>query len=301
MALALAEAGADIAITSRNIEDGRKSARKITQATGRKVLPLCLDVRKEDTMPAVSNPIVIFAQARSGSTVLYRVLQLHPRLNLALEPFCGKYQMWSPDEPNYLELIVDIPTLEEQLAVLFSKYDGFKVLDYQLPEELYTHMLLRPDITVIALRRRNILQQAVSGFIAGQTGIWQKRDLKGDVETAYQGLKPIDLDDLKATIEYACEIRQYYAGILAQKPSHMYLPLCYEDLYTWDVAHNRESFRSVFHFLGLSMPDSQELDNLINPRVEKINNPATYALLPNAKIIDEQFGSDETGWLFEKT
>jgi hypothetical protein len=228
------------------------------------------------------------------------VLQLHPQLRVALEPFQPKYHTWKPDEPDYINLIVDIPTLEEQLAVLFSRYDGFKVLDYQLPEDLYAHLLLRPDIKVIALRRRNILQGVVSGFIAGQTGIWQKRDLTGDVRTAYQGLEPIDLDELKARIEYGRQLTPYYMEVLAQKPSHMHLPLYYEDLYTSDVARNRESVRTVFRFLGLSMPDGQELDGLIDPRVEKINSPATYALLPNAKIIDEQFGSDETGWLFEK-
>ena len=250
-------------------------------------------------MSAISDPFVIFAQARTGSTILYRALQLHPQLNLALEPFCGKYQNWTPDEPNYLELIVDIPTLEEQLAALFSRYNGFKVLDFQIPRELYTHMLLRPDITVIALRRRNVLQQAVSGFIAEQTGIWQKRDLKGDVEAAYQGLEAVDLDDLKSLINYIREARQFYEEVLARKPPNMYLPLYYEGLYTPDVASNREAFRWVFDFLGLSMPDDPELDRLIDPCVEKINSPATYALLPNAKIINEQFGSDEIGWMFD--
>lgn len=52
MALALAEAGADVAITSRSIEDARKSAAKITEATGRRVLPLQLDVRFEDQVEA---------------------------------------------------------------------------------------------------------------------------------------------------------------------------------------------------------------------------------------------------------
>lgn len=249
-------------------------------------------------MSATCSPFVLFAQARSGSTVLCRALQLHPQLRVALEPFQSNYHTWKPDEPDYINLIVDIRTLEEQLAVLFSKYDGFKVLDYQLPEELYTHMLMRPDIKVIALRRRNILQQAISGFIAEQTGIWQKRDLAGDVETACQELEPIDLGDLKANIEYRCQASRYYADVLAQKPPQMCLPLCYEDLYTMDVARNRESFRSIFGFLGLSIPDGQELDDLIDPRVEKINDPATYAMLPNVRIIDEQFGSDEIGWLF---
>jgi NAD(P)-dependent dehydrogenase (short-subunit alcohol dehydrogenase family) len=48
MALALAEAGADVAITSRKIEDAKASAQKIAEATGRKVLPIQLDVRFED-------------------------------------------------------------------------------------------------------------------------------------------------------------------------------------------------------------------------------------------------------------
>lgn len=229
-----------------------------------------------------------------------RVLQLHPRLRVALEPFYHKYHTWNPEEPNYIDHIVDTRTLDEQLASLLSRYDGFKVLDYQLPEDLYTRMLLRPDLKVIALRRRNTLQQAVSGFIAEQTGIWQKRDLAGAQATAYQRLEPIDLDDLKADIEYRCELSRHYMDVLAQKPSEMYLPLYYEDLYTADVARNRESVSSVFRFLGLSMPDSQELDDLVDPRVEKINSLATYALLPNAKIIDERLGSDGIGWLFEK-
>lgn len=251
-------------------------------------------------MSEVSNPFVLFAQARSGSTTLCRVLQLHPQLHVALEPFQHKYHTWNPEEPSYIDLIVDIRTLEEQLALLFSKYDGFKVLDYQLPQELYTHMLLRPNIKVIALGRRNILQQAVSGFIAEQTGIWQKRDLIGNMATAYQRLEPIDLDDLKTNIEYRCNTNRYYTEILAQKPPQMYLPIYYEDLYTSDLTRNRKAVQCLFNFLGLSMPDGQELDDLIDPRVEKINNSTTYALLPNAMIIDQQLGSDEIGWLFEK-
>lgn len=251
-------------------------------------------------MSTESKSFVLFAQARSGSTILLRVLQLHPRLKVALEPFYHKYHTWNPEEPNYIDHIVDIQSLEEQLALLYSRYDGFKVLDYQLPKELYMHMLLRPDIKVIALKRRNILQQAVSGFIAEQTGIWQKRDLKGELVDAYRSLEPIDLNDLKTNIEYRCEINKYYTEILMQKPSQMCLSLDYEDLYTPDVIRNRELICSVFSFLGLLVPEIKELDDLINPSIEKINSAQTYNLLPNAKIINEQLGSDETGWLFEK-
>ena len=47
MALALAEAGATVAVTSRRLESARESAEAITAATGRRTLPLRLDVCSE--------------------------------------------------------------------------------------------------------------------------------------------------------------------------------------------------------------------------------------------------------------
>ena len=58
-------------------------------------------------------PFVIFAQPRTGSTTLLRALQLHPQLHIAEEPFWDRYQELHPDEPNYVDLIEDILTLEE--------------------------------------------------------------------------------------------------------------------------------------------------------------------------------------------
>ena len=250
-------------------------------------------------MPNISDKFVLFAEARSGSSNLLRVLQLHPQLHIAEEPFMRKYPIWNPGEPNYLERIVDIASLEEQLAELFAKFEGIKVQNYQLPEVLYTHLLLRPDLKIIALRRRNVLQQAVSGCIAEQTGIWKIWDLHGDLATAYQGLRPIDLQTLAENIAYRHELAEFYAGILAKKSPAMCLSLLYEDLFTADMARNRESVRIIFHFLGLTMPEGASLDALIDPQQSKINSAQTYALLPNAHDIDAQFGSAENGWLFD--
>jgi len=52
MALALAEAGAHVAITSRSLENAEASAEKIRRATGRRILPLELDVTQEDQVEA---------------------------------------------------------------------------------------------------------------------------------------------------------------------------------------------------------------------------------------------------------
>ena len=48
MAMALAEAGADVVITSRNIESARRAALNISTETQRKILPVACDVRFEE-------------------------------------------------------------------------------------------------------------------------------------------------------------------------------------------------------------------------------------------------------------
>lgn len=47
MALALAQAGADVAVTSRNSEPAQEAAKRISESTGRRVLPLVLDLPDE--------------------------------------------------------------------------------------------------------------------------------------------------------------------------------------------------------------------------------------------------------------
>ena len=53
MAEALAEAGSDVCMTSRTPANAERSARKISDATGRKVLPLQLDVTDEAQVESV--------------------------------------------------------------------------------------------------------------------------------------------------------------------------------------------------------------------------------------------------------
>jgi len=53
MAEALAESGADVAITSRRFDDAQASAQRLHEATGRQILPLALDVSDEEQVQAV--------------------------------------------------------------------------------------------------------------------------------------------------------------------------------------------------------------------------------------------------------
>ncbi|MDE2890367.1 MAG: hypothetical protein OXR72_19365 [Gemmatimonadota bacterium] len=241
---------------------------------------------------------VIFAHARSGSTTLYRVLQLHPQMNVALEPFWHGYAKENPGERNYVDFIDDVPSLEKALDDLFAKYNGIKILSYQLPEKLYTHLLLSPDVTVIFLQRANLLRAEVSGCIAEQTKVWQISDLNEETGHIYRSLKPVSLKKIEDGLEYAKELRGCYNSVIERRATGTYRKVYYENLYTGDLGANHAAAREIFDFLGLDLPRCEELDNHLDPRTSKINTPESYALLPNSNEINERFGNDDTGWLF---
>src|SRR5216117_3484918 len=113
--------------------------------------------------------LIFFAHPRSGSSSLYQILQLHPDLNTLEEPLNENFKRWNSNNKNYRELIHNIPSLDVQVAEIFTTYNGIKMLDYQLPDDLTVHLLQRLDCKVIFLRRRNLLQSVVSMLIAEQT------------------------------------------------------------------------------------------------------------------------------------
>lgn len=63
MALALAEAGADVAIASRKLADAKKAATTIARTTGRRALPLACDVTREaQVRTMVTNTLQAFGK-----------------------------------------------------------------------------------------------------------------------------------------------------------------------------------------------------------------------------------------------
>ncbi len=244
---------------------------------------------------------VIFAHARSGSSNLLRAMQLHPRLRIAEEPFHERYASWNPGEPNHIDLIHDAESLDRQVAHLFARHEGIKVLDYQLPEELYRRLLLREDVRVIGLRRRNQLQAIVSGYVARQTGVWKMWDLTSDLATTYAHLPPMPLDGIDEMLQYSRELRAFYQRVMADKPATARVMLEYETLYTDDLAHNRAELARAFALLDLQLPDSPELDYFLDPRRSRLSGQGDYAYLPNAAEINARFGNDDTGWLWPPT
>ncbi|MBT3192316.1 MAG: hypothetical protein HN341_07145 [Verrucomicrobia bacterium] len=242
--------------------------------------------------------VVIFAHPRTGSSNLCYMLLLHPKLKLAMEPFWHGYGALHPDERNYVDQITDIPSLEQALAELFARYNGMKILDYQLPEDVYDHLLLREDIRLIFLQRRNLLQAELSCHIADQTKVWGIEDMNEERRKIYENLAPVPVEAMASSLDYAVHLRDYYTRTVRRRPKETSLEVYYEDLYTDDLDANRASVRPVFDFLGLEMPEGDKMHYYLDPQRSKINSESTYRLLPNADELNAKFGSDDTGWLF---
>jgi hypothetical protein len=113
-------------------------------------------------------------------------------------------------------------------------------------------------------------------------------------------LEPLSMQRLREVIEYDDESMMLYEQIVDRRPPGSYVKLWYEDLYTPDVARNRSVLPRAFDLLELSMPTTKVIDRLLDPAMTKLNPDKLYKFIPNATAINEQLGSDKTGWLFEK-
>ena len=244
--------------------------------------------------------LVLFCHIRSGSASLYEILQMHPMLNIIDEPFNDEFNKRHPEEKNYVDAIDDIPSLEEALADIFSRYNGLKVQQWQLRRELYSHMLRKPEYTIIFLRRQNLLQTSISGMIAHQTTFWQKRDLTRSLDEIYAHLQPISIDEIRKWIQGLSENIAYYDRVISSRPAGTYLKLVYEDLYLVSPRQRRVNFEAIFRFLDLDMSEIEDnaLQKYLNPENAQLNSSETYRFIPNVDEIEETLGSDETGWLF---
>ena len=205
--------------------------------------------------------IVFFAHPRSGSTSLYQILQVHPELNILEEPFNENYTRWDPRNKNYRDLIHDIPSLEAQLAEIFATYDGVKVLDYQLPQDLAIHLLQRPDTKIIFLQRKNLLQAVISVLIAKQTQLWKKWEMVRPLEDYYRDLQPLDLQDVQRRVTDLKQSLDFFESFVDALPEGKAIKLAYETLYFAPPAQRDAQIAAIWDFLGIVPLESEKIRN----------------------------------------
>ena len=243
--------------------------------------------------------VIFFAHPRSGSSSLYQILQLNPELNILEEPFNENFMQWNGSNKNYRELIHDIPSLDVQVAEIFTAYNGIKMLDYQLPDPLALHLLQHPDYKVIFLRRRNLLQAVVSVLIAEQTRLWKRWEMTKPLEEYYRNLQPLDIQDVQRRVTALKDHLDFFESVIDARAKDDVMKLTYEDLFFSEISQQHQRITAIWHLLGIEPLALERYEYYLRPESVKINSAATYALLPNAREIQESCGNVLTGWLFE--
>ena len=243
--------------------------------------------------------VIFFAHPRSGSSSLYQILQLHPELNILEEPFNENFTRWNSNNKNYLELIHDIPSLDVQVAEIFTTFNGIKMLDYQLPDDLAIHMLQQRDCKIIFLRRRNLLQSVVSVLIAEQTHLWKKWEMTKPLDEYYRDLQPLDIREIQQRITDLKHHLDFFESVIDMRLGDEVIKLTYEDLYFSETPQQKGQIDVIWNLLKIAPLEMEYYQYYLQPETVKINSAATYAFLPNAREIEESCGNDLTGWLYD--
>lgn len=231
---------------------------------------------------------VIFANARSGSTSLARLLGESSDVKLCPEPFHPNFSKWKPGRKNYSEIIKDSETMNQALDEIFSKHTATKALIYQFSKSIYLTMLARKELKIVLLCRRNLAQAALSSLIAQQTSIWHKSDID---ESVYDQLKPVKIVEIDKMADYFGEMNEFYAKFLKKNRKEDYMSILYEDLYSEDMEQNVQKISKICKFLGISLPPLRAIEKFMKPSKAKQNQNNLYKKVPNYREIEERFNS----------
>jgi hypothetical protein len=239
--------------------------------------------------------LVVVAHPRSGSNALVEILRCHPQLTLLNEPFNEKFSTWLPANPDYRSRVSDVASLDRVVDGILARYSGFKLHTYQLDSELLAHLLLRQDLYIVFLRRRNLLEAVVSNLIAEQTGLWSAWDRDRDLEAYYTELAPVSLEDARALLRWSRENLTEVADLLQARRDGRAIQMFYEDMFVADVVTRLRQAESLWSHLGLPPCTNPRVGAFLDNASFRMGGPATYGRLPNLAELEAALGNDETG------
>ncbi|MAF14001.1 MAG: hypothetical protein CMI53_03865 [Parcubacteria group bacterium] len=281
----------------------------------------------------MSKNFIIFSHQRSGSTTLSRILHLNSDINtFSFEPFNTDWaqnknliQMFNGTTNSAEAIFEKKSQLDEYINFLFSSYDGFKHIWYQLKPEYNKHLLLRDKkIKIIFLWRKNFIQAAVSDTIAKETKLWHvlEDDSQETKDVEYSKIKLDKKLILKKCETFKDEVK-FYRNVLKKNNSD-FIEVCYEDIFNYNLKESQKikKINEILRFLEkkeISLkhndffkiftlkflrehsldPKLHRLKNLLNPKKTKLLSEKIYKIIPNINEIDK-LSSKEYGYLLER-
>lgn len=236
--------------------------------------------------------VVLIAHARSGSNSLVEVLQLHPAIaRIENEPFNERYVTWAPDHQDFVARLRSGESFEDVLAEVFANADGLKVLSYQLDDDALASLTHRSDVRVLTLRRRNLLQTAISQTVAMATDLWQAWNASKPLEDYYTDIGALDMASIRTFMDWTRIEIERTQRLTADIDA---LHLRYEDLYTGTMDARVETVAAIWSFLNLASVDSPDIRRFLSPVMQQART-STYGKISNLDEIEAELGSDEWG------
>ncbi len=248
-------------------------------------------------------PFVLFCEARTGSTTLVRIFNLHAEIRCLDEPFNHDYN------PAYAgRVAAGTESLDQVLEEIWQTYNGIKhVADpsgWPFKEAGLNHsLLLSPDHDLILLTRRNRLRRAVSVEIARQTEIWQPWNGEDRNRSWLFKYSPIPTARLRTRLDADARFLEDVNSAVRIRAGRSFV-LDYEDLF--GDAHNQTIIvNKMLTFLGLDTFKPATVSKILEildlrTSVTASNSQELYRLIPNIDQIEAELGSAETGWLFKE-
>jgi len=242
--------------------------------------------------------LVILAHARSGSTTLGNILELHPEISILGEPFNPRRHRWRKGNHCYANDLDETPAmLDRVLEGIFAEYDGIKHLYEQIPIKLNRHLLRKP-YRFIFLHRKNVVRAMVSREISMQSRHWNSNKQR----ILQHPFEDVDLEAFGRKLERLKKRNAMFIRFGRENTPHFRV-LAYEDLYDRDLRQQHRLIEDLFEYLGVqpltAAGDIRRMDTLLDARQTKLNNHDTYRLIPNIDEIEARFGNDRDGYLFQ--
>lgn len=246
--------------------------------------------------------VIIFSRGRCGTSSLFGALRQHPNLRGISEPFNPHRKEPKFSASSTAELELAMQQIWSQCSLIKHNWtEGDWPFNSPNARRLNEYLLAGTDTHYIFLHRRNVLARFVSEHIARQSGVWNIAlpEARERIRTA--AYERIDEHHLQQTLATELDTIRHYHSIVAEHGAPLH-ELWYEDIFAEGVSAEQrlQRFNEILMFLGLEIKemDLTRVSHFLVSPERKINSETTLRLVPGIDAVNQQYGADETGWLF---
>lgn len=249
---------------------------------------------------------VIDSLPRTGSTTLARVLNCHPDIGCLIEPFHPlRYG------GQFYRMALETNSVTPVLNLIWHRWNGikhvwqpsYKGAPFPLSPALNDGVVLEAG-RVIFLKRRNLLRRYVSAVISQQLKFWI--GTRQEYRARLENIQLPELDPAAVLLEIKMDQTDTERRLrLFQEHDIQVMHLVYEDIFgrTATTTTQLDLINGILFFLGFreisEIEFAQHCALLFDADIYQWASADVYAMIPGIQRLDQEVGSDETGWLFK--